>query len=290
MHARSRLLVLTWVGCGALVSAAFTACSSDDSANPAAIDGVDSSMQVPPPGPDDTETEGGGRDSTVEDAPGGDSTIADGPAEAMGADGPTEATGADGPAEATDAEGGIREGGADAGEGGTDAGEGGADAGPPEAGTDGGLTTLGVIGALRGDTCRQCAIDNHCDPTTDIPACEDTTGVSASGSPDPGMARSTLCFSTLTCVLQTNCFQNDSVSGCYCGTIDAGSCSTTHANGPCKTQVEDGYESTDVDVILNTPEASPDTGSDVANQIVECLYFDCRRGVLLRRRGAVTPR
>ena len=81
-------------------------------------------------------------------------------------------------------------------------------------------------------------------------------------------------LSTLTCVLQTNCFQNDSVSGCYCGTIAQSSCSTSNANGPCKTQEEDGFESTDPNVILGTP-GNTSTGSDVANQIVECLYFDC---------------
>ncbi len=278
MRARSRLLVLTWVGCGALVSAGFIACSSDDSANPAAIDVVDSSIQVPP-GPDDTEAEGGGPDSTVADGPEVDSTTADGPTEATGTDGPTEATSADGgmPEAGADAgDGGTdaSEAGADADDGGTDAAEGGAEAGPPEAGTDGGLTTLGVIGAIRGDTCRQCAIDHQCDPTMDVPTCEGTTGVSASGSPDPGVARSTLCFSTLTCVLQANCFVNDSVAACYCGTVDVSSCSTSDANGPCKTQEEDGYETTDVNVILNDITLT-DTGSDAANQIVECLYFDC---------------
>jgi hypothetical protein len=254
------------VGSCALVSAAFTACSSDDSANPAAIDGVDSSMQVPPPGPDDTETEGGGRDSTVEDAPGGDSTIADGPAEAKGADGGVQEGAADAADGGPDA--------ADGHDGGPDAADDGPDTGPLDAGADGSQTSVGAIYAIRGDTCGQCAIDNCSGANSGIPACETTTGVSVSGSPDPGMARSTLCFSTLTCVLQANCFQNDSVSGCYCGTIDAGSCSTTHANGPCKTQVEDGYESTDLNVILGTP-GNTDTGSDVADQIVECLYFDC---------------
>ena len=184
MRVRSGLLVLTWVGCGALVSSALAACSSDDSANPAAIESVDSSM-LALPGPDDAETEGGGRDSTVADAPEGDSTTADGPTEATGADGPTEATDADGPAEATGRRGGNpgEAGPTQAKAGPTQAKAGRAQASgtdafcPPEAGTDGGLTTLGVIGALRGDTCRQCAIDNHCDPTTDLPICEDTTGV-----------------------------------------------------------------------------------------------------------------
>ncbi|HTB72976.1 MAG TPA: hypothetical protein VK762_07020 [Polyangiaceae bacterium] len=287
MHARSRLLVLTWVGCCALVSSGFIACSSDDSANPADLGNVDASMQVPPgPDDDDAEAEGGGRDSTVADAPEGDSTIADGPTEAMVADEGVQegaADAADGGPDAADAgEGGAdaADGGPDGSEGGGDAGEGGADAdaGPQEAGTDGGpeggLTSVGLIRALGGSACAQCAIDNDClDPTNDMPTCETTTGISVSGSPDPGVARSTLCFSTLTCALQTNCFQNDSVIGCYCGTIAQSSCSTSHANGPCKTQVEDGYESTDLNVILGTP-GNTDTGSDVAVQIVECLSLN----------------
>ena len=272
MRARSRFLVCTWVGSCALVSSILTACSSDDSATPRPLDGsVDSSM--PAPLEDAAAPEGGGRDSTVADEGDGDSTAADGPTEATGADGRDSAI-TDGEAGPMSEEepGASNEGGP---EGGRDGGTPDAEGGILEAGTDAGLTSEGVIGSLRNDNCRRCAIDNYClDPVNGVPPCESTTGVSASGTPDPGVPRSNLCFSTLTCLLQTSCFTNDSVLGCYCGTIAKSSCSTTNANGPCKTQEEDGFESTDPNVILGTP-GNTSTGSDVANQIVECLYFSC---------------
>jgi hypothetical protein len=290
MRARSRFLVLTWVGACALVSSALTACSSDDSTTPAPLDGsADSSTLAPPLGVEDSEApESGGLDSTVADVTAGDSTAADGPTEATGTDGGDSAV-ADGEA------GPMSEELVPNGDGGPDAGreagtgEAGSEGGILDAGTEGGttndgglpdggdagLTSEGVIANLRNDTCRQCAITNDClDPGNGMPTCETTTGVSAPGTPDPGVTRSTLCFSTLECLLQTNCFKDDSVLGCYCGTVAGGSCSTTNANGPCKTQEEDGFESTDLNVILGTP-GNTDTGSDVANEIVECLYFDC---------------
>jgi hypothetical protein len=291
MRARSRFLVLTWVGSCALVSSAFSACSSDDSGTPAASDGsVDASMLAPPGDDDSAASEGGGRDSTVA-ASDGEAASGDGEAGPMSEERGVESDGApeagrDGGAAEGGSEGGIPDAALDGGptDGAIDGGP--TDGAPtdsaleagPEGGTDGGdagLTSEGVIAAYRTDACRQCAVDSDClDPANDSPTCESTTGVSASGTPDPGVARSALCFSTLTCLLQTSCFNNDSVLGCYCGTVASTSCSTTSANGPCKTQEEDGFESTDLNVILGTP-GDTSSGSSVANAIVECLYFSC---------------
>jgi hypothetical protein len=79
-----------------------------------------------------------------------------------------------------------------------------------------------------------------------------------------------MCFSTLVCLLRTDCFQNDSANQCLCGT-DAG-CSG--AGGPCKTQEENGFETTDAGVILGT-HGDPTTGGGAATDTAACLETSC---------------
>jgi hypothetical protein len=145
------------------------------------------------------------------------------------------------------------------------------------------LTTEGILKAVA-QSCLDCAHTNGCvdDMTNGLTNenCEDQTGTATAG-PASGTANQALCLADLSCVLPpaNSCARGPSgghlgaaLGPCYCGPADVGvAClSGTAQNGACKTQIENGLETTDPSAISRGL-AAPTTPGGVANQIVKCL-------------------
>jgi hypothetical protein len=132
-----------------------------------------------------------------------------------------------------------------------------------------GLATSGGFGAT---SCYECLFNAGCIDDTVFGdsnhECGDLTGTLDGGSD------STLCLSTISCIISTSCVDSAGVSTCYCGTTHEGSaCASAGGavNGACLTQEVNGlgYPASDnTDILKNfTSTALP---SGMANQLFQC--------------------
>ncbi len=158
---------------------------------------------------------------------------------------------------------------------GADASDAAADAGP-EAGT----STASIILATQGADCEACALTYCAGATTN---CESLGAAVATDGPAAGTSRTTLCYETLACVLDTTlanpCYDEGLVPEvCYCGPTET---STQCVSGPgsdsqCAVQEERGLESSDPATVYTRLESTDVTlGAEVANAIFECLSVSC---------------
>jgi hypothetical protein len=129
-------------------------------------------------------------------------------------------------------------------------------------------STVGIIQSTRGAACLTCAQQNCVAPGV---TCEDFAGQAAlPGSPAAGASRQQLCYSTLSCVLSSDCAKTD-LQFCYCGSATGTSCyDSGAANGPCLSQEQNGLETTDPVTLVNRL-TDPTFGGGMANFIVQCL-------------------
>jgi hypothetical protein len=146
-----------------------------------------------------------------------------------------------------------------------------------DAGDGGSSETLSIILSTQGSDCAACAAAYCLVPGQTCEALG--TAVAASG-PSAGTLRSTLCFDTLSCLVDSTpnppCYEEGAVpEACYCGpTETSGQCAT---NGPgddaqCGTQELAGLETTDpATAISRFNETTTTLGAQMANAIVDCL-------------------
>jgi cysteine-rich repeat protein len=102
-------------------------------------------------------------------------------------------------------------------------------------------------------TCDECMALNCPDVYPDVwPLCESVKGNAMKGEA-AGRPRKDLCQETYTCLLRSQCVNwgNRDINPCYCGTIDSAACLAGQTpNGSCRTEIENGMETTDVSVLL----------------------------------------
>ena len=93
-------------------------------------------------------------------------------------------------------------------------------------------------------TCFAC--ENKDDTCKEFVDCDAVTGSAAAGSPAAGVARKLLCNEVLDCVRDTKCSgaTDSPVAKCYCGTANQTACQAGNGNGPCKSQLDRGLETT----------------------------------------------
>lgn len=98
----------------------------------------------------------------------------------------------------------------------------------------------------------------------------DTIAGVASEGPAKGKPKVELGQATLTCVLAKRCVVNNASVKCYCGDATGEDCIGNAANGPCKSVIESGLETTDPPTIARNY-GKPDTGAGAALSLVLCL-------------------
>jgi hypothetical protein len=128
--------------------------------------------------------------------------------------------------------------------------------------------------------CYTCLVNGGCLDDAVFPGdtgheCEDVTGTAAKGA-STGTSRSSLCLSTISCILGSSCASQD-VLICYCGGLGAGNaCSTGSnpalANGLCASTEVNALEhlSTDPPSAIVTDYFNQNLGGGKANQIFSC--------------------
>ena len=126
------------------------------------------------------------------------------------------------------------------------------------------------------DDCRACLAENCSSPDSTVGAdvysptgesCDQLTGADA-----------TLCYTVLTCELQTDCtsITQGAVTPCYCGT-STNCIGGVGVNGPCKAQIEAGLKSTDASFIAANFGATSLPGGR-ANALVQCAVNGIQYG------------
>jgi hypothetical protein len=148
-------------------------------------------------------------------------------------------------------------------------GEGGDDASVTDAGGD-------ASASWRTDTpaCDACLSANCPAEDVPFPPCSGVTGTAVDG-PSAGEARSSLCQQVYACVTRAKCHVSGSATPCYCGTASGASClNPGAANGPCKSHIEAGEESTDPAAIAQGF-GNPVLGAGAAIAALQCAIDNC---------------
>ena len=138
--------------------------------------------------------------------------------------------------------------------------------------------SLALFAAKKGKTCTD-ALQTTCLKGTAIGTtssyshtCAYITGTTAATAPLPNVSQTSVCLSTLSClVTSSTCWTaNGDAPSCYCG--DSGTQCTTpgKADGVCLAQEQNGMETTDPNAI-NQNWLFEGTGAGVANQLVQCI-------------------
>ena len=122
--------------------------------------------------------------------------------------------------------------------------------------------------AISTPACLACDNASEC---VDFVDCNQVTGNTAAGK-----SKSALCNDTLDCVRDSGCAAGgNGIIKCYCGTANATDCQNGLANGACKTQLEQGLETT-VFMQISQRLKSPQYGAGVAMARVDCEQQVCK--------------
>lgn len=132
------------------------------------------------------------------------------------------------------------------------------------------------IAAARGPACYACAMMACSNYVGGAYSCETMTGNAPSGG-GAGMANSSLCQDTLSCLLTTNCAASGSIQPCFCGTASAMGCLSS-PNGICLAAELAGFYD-DLGPIgyadASQHFSDPTYPSGRANGTVQCLLDNC---------------
>jgi len=122
--------------------------------------------------------------------------------------------------------------------------------------------------ALHGKSpeCYTCAVHGCADPLARSTKIE---GVANDG-PAKGKPKAELAQAAFECILKQSCVKNGASVNCYCGTAKGPDCISANANGPCKSELEAGLETTDPKRIA-IEFTKDDTGGGAAMNLVLCL-------------------
>jgi len=146
-----------------------------------------------------------------------------------------------------------------------------------DAGHDGGFsTTFQIILSAQGAACAACA-QSHC--LTSGLTCESLGNAVAAQGPEAGAPRTSLCYSTLACVISSTpaipCYDQGALPYvCYCATKTVTQCTNggPGVDSQCATQEQAGLETTDPTMAYNRLNSTDTTlGAQMANAIALCL-------------------
>jgi hypothetical protein len=149
--------------------------------------------------------------------------------------------------------------------------------GAVDAGDDGGFsTTFQIILSAQGAACAACA-QSHC--LTSGLTCESLGNTVAAQGPEAGTPRTSLCYSTLACVIRSTpaipCYDQGALPYvCYCATKTVTQCKSggPGVDSQCATQEQAGLETTDPTMAYNRLNSTDTTlGAQMANAIAVCL-------------------
>jgi hypothetical protein len=96
----------------------------------------------------------------------------------------------------------------------------------------------------------------------------------AGDGPGAGESNYDLCKAVYACAERTQCGKSD-LSSCYCGSVSGANClSPGTANGPCKSDIESGLETTDPASIAQQL-TNPDLPGGAALSLMACAFDNC---------------